>query len=80
MIRNKLQFKIKSPITIIHFFKIDSNYASIYDVKSGKELVLIRLKITGGKPSSKDPNVMRPIRYTLIVDVKPLFKQLARTQ
>ena len=52
----------------------------IFDIKSGKELVLIRLKITGGKPSSKDPNVMRPIRYTLIVDVKPLFKQLARTQ
>ena len=51
----------------------------IFDTKSGKELLLIRLKITGGKPSSKDPKVMRPIRYTLIVDVKPLFKQLARS-
>ena len=51
----------------------------IFDTKSGTELLLIRLKITGGKPSSKDPKVMRPIRYTLIVDVKPLFKQLARS-
>ena len=51
----------------------------IFDTKSGTELLLIRLKITGGKPSSKDPKVMRPIRYTLIVDVKPLFIQLARS-
>ena len=51
----------------------------IYDTISGVELVEIRLKITGGKPSSTDPDVMRPKRFTLIVDVKPLFRELARS-
>ena len=51
----------------------------IFDKNSGKELFLMRLKISGGKEKTTQPGKFNPIRYTLIVDVKPLFKTLAQS-
>ena len=51
----------------------------IFDQVSGKELFLMRLKISGGKEKTTQPGKFNPIRYTLLVDVKPLFKSLAQS-
>jgi hypothetical protein len=51
----------------------------VFDQVSGKELFLMRLKISGGKEKTTQPGKFNPIRYTLLVDVKPLFKSLAQS-
>jgi hypothetical protein len=50
------------------------------DVETGKELKVleIRLKTTGGKPSSSNPDVYRNLRYTLTVSTGPGYNKYAK--
>jgi hypothetical protein len=70
----------KFTLSAKHFPNGQKMFIYATDVETGKELKVleIRLKTTGGKPSSSNPDVYRNLRYTLTVSTGPGYNKYAK--
>ena len=55
-------------------------YAYNKETDSQDAIIQVRLKTTGGVPSSTNPNVYRSLRYTLVVSTGPGYNKYAKIQ
>jgi len=53
-------------------------YASNKETQTQDAIIQVRLKTTGGVPSSKDADVYRNLRYTLVVSTGPGYNKYAK--
>ena len=67
-------------ISAKHFPKGQKLYIYAYneETKSQDVIIEVRLKTTGGLPSSSDPSIYRNLRYTLVVATGPGYNKYAK--
>ena len=67
-------------ISAKHFPKGQKLYIYAYneETKSQDVIIEVRLKTTGGLPSSNDPSIYRNLRYTLVVATGPGYNKYAK--
>ena len=69
-------------ISAKHFPKGQKFYIYAENEETGSQdaILEVRLKTTGGLPSSSNPNIYRNLRYTLVVSTGPGYNKYAKIQ